>query len=88
MILRDGFMTSEEDYSLSELTELEKNIPCFLCTFRRKCGRRNKNDPITCELMDEWIYSLIKGKHSIEKIPFFLTRRYGDEDIKYEQLSG
>ncbi|MCG3218169.1 MAG: hypothetical protein KAR35_04160 [Candidatus Heimdallarchaeota archaeon] len=81
-------MASEENYALSELTDLEKEIPCFHCTVRRKCARRNKIDPVTCELMDKWIYSLIKGKHPVEKIPLYLTRRYGDEEIEYEQLSG
>ena len=46
--------------------------------------RRNKIDPVTCELMDRWIYSLIKGKNPVEKIPLYLTRRYGDEAIVYE----
>ncbi|MHA1910711.1 MAG: hypothetical protein ACTSYA_03355 [Candidatus Kariarchaeaceae archaeon] len=80
-------MASEENYALSELTDLEKEIPCFPCKVRSKCARKNKFDPITCELMDKWIYSLIK-EHPVEKIPLYLTRRYGDEDIKHEQLSG
>ena len=80
-------MTSEDNYELSELTDLEKEIPCFHCRVRNKCSRRSKIDPVTCELMDRWIYSLIKD-HPVEKIPLFLTRRYSDEDTKYEQLSG
>ena len=77
-------MTLEENETLTGLTDLEKDIPCFQCPARSKCGRRNKHDPITCELMDQWIYSLIKGKHPVEKIPLYLTRRYGDEGIVYE----
>ena len=77
-------MASEDEFSLSELTDLEKDIPCFPCTVRNKCARRNKHDPVTCELMDKWIYSLVKGKHPVDDIPLYLTRRYGDEDIIYE----